>query len=76
MADGKLAVSVNEAAELIGLGRDVTYRLIMSGDIPSFKVGARRVIPVAGLREYVERRTTEAGGETPHEGALAGRAPR
>ena len=61
MVDEKLAVSVNEAAELIGLKRDLTYRLIMSGDIPSYTVGTRRIIPVAGLREYVERRTAEAG---------------
>ncbi len=55
----KLAISVNEAAALIGLGRDVTYRLVMAGDIPSFKVFARRLVPVAGLREYIERRTAE-----------------
>lgn len=61
MMDEKLAVSVNRAAELIGLGRDVTYRLVMSGDVPSFKVGARRLVPVAGLREYVERRAAESG---------------
>ena len=57
MTDDKLAVSVDDAAALIGLGRDVTYRLVMSGEVPSFKVGARRLIPVAGLREYVERQT-------------------
>ncbi len=61
MVDEKLAVSVNRAAELIGLGRDVTYRLVMSGEVPSFKVGARRLVPVAGLRKYVEQRTAEAG---------------
>ena len=59
MSEVKLAVSVNEAADLIGLKRDLLYRLVMSGDIPSFKVGSRRVVPVAGLREYVERRTAE-----------------
>ena len=61
MVGDRLAVSVNEAAELIGLGRDVTYRLVLGGDIPSFKVGSRRLVPVAGLREYVERRAAEAG---------------
>lgn len=57
MEDERLAVSVNRAAEIIGLGRDVTYRLVMSGEVPSFKVGARRLVPVAGLREFVKRRT-------------------
>ena len=55
----RLAVSVSDAAAMIGLGRVVTYRLILGGHIPSFKVGARRLVPVAGLREYVERRAAE-----------------
>ena len=72
----RLAVSVRDAAAMIGLGRDVTYRLILGGDIPSFKVGARRLVPVASLRQDVERRTAETEDETPREGTLAGRAPR
>ena len=59
MSEAKLAVSINEAADLIGLKRDLIYRLVMSGDIPSFKVGTRRIIPVAGLKEYIERRMAE-----------------
>ena len=47
----KLAVSVNDAAVIIGLGRDLTYRLVMSGEVKSFLVGTRRLVPVAGLRE-------------------------
>ena len=56
----KLAVSVKDGAQLIGLGRDMLYQLVLSGDIPSFKVGTRRLISVAALREYVEQRTAEA----------------
>ena len=59
MVDEKLAVSVNEAAELIGLKRDLTYRLILSGDISSFKVGSRRLVSVEALRDYIARRTAE-----------------
>lgn len=60
VADGKLAVSINEAAEMIGLKRDLTYRLVLGGDIPSFKVGSRRLVSVEALRDYVERRTAES----------------
>ncbi len=55
----KLAVGVNEAAELLGIHRDLLYRLVQAGDVPSFTVGSRRLLPVAGLREFVERRTAE-----------------
>ena len=61
----KLAVGVAEAAAMIGLGRDLTYGLVMSGDILSFKCGARRLISVAALREFVERRTEEARDAEP-----------
>ena len=60
MKGEQLAVSVDRAAEIISLGRNATYLLIMSGEIPSYKCGARRIVPLAGLRDYVERRTAEA----------------
>ncbi len=59
MADGKLAVSINEAAEMIGLKRDLMFRLVLGGDIPSFKVGSRRIVSVEALRAYIARRTAE-----------------
>ena len=59
MEDEKLAVSINEAAAMIGLKRDLTYRLILGGDIPSFKVGSRRLVSVEALRVYISRRTAE-----------------
>ena len=59
VADDKLAVSINEAAAMIGLKRDLTYRLILGGDIRSFKVGSRRLVSVEALRVYISRRTAE-----------------
>ena len=59
MADGKIAVSVNEAAAMIGLKRDLMFRLVLSGDIRSFKVGSRRLVSVEALRDYIARRTAE-----------------
>ena len=59
MTDSKLAVGINEAAEMIGLKRDLMFKLVLGGDISSFKVGSRRLVSVEALREYVERRTAE-----------------
>lgn len=59
MPNDKLAVSVNQAAEMIGLKRDLMYRLILGGDIPSFRVGSRRLVSVEALRDYISRRTAE-----------------
>lgn len=48
-----LAVSVAEAAQLIGLSRPKVYQLMQTGDFPSFKVGTRTLIPMEELRAWV-----------------------
>ena len=55
----KLALSIAEAAETLGLGRDQIYLLLNTGRIASFKIGHRRLIPAAGLRDFVERQMRE-----------------
>lgn len=59
MSESKLAVSVDEAAALIGVGRDIMFRLTASGEVKSFKIGARRLVSVKALHDFVERRTAE-----------------
>jgi excisionase family DNA binding protein len=54
-----IAVRVPEAAKMLGVSRSVLYELIRANAIPSFTVGAARLLPVAGLRAWVE---TQAGG--------------
>jgi excisionase family DNA binding protein len=52
--DGKkLAYSVEEACQALGIGRALTYELIMSGRLHSIKVGARRLIPASALQEFL-----------------------
>jgi excisionase family DNA binding protein len=38
----RLAYSVDEACQALGIGRALAYELIMSGRLHSIKVGARR----------------------------------
>lgn len=56
----RLAVSVDEAAKMIGISRAAMYPLIMGGDIPSFTVGTRRLIPLAELKEWMNRQSASA----------------
>lgn len=58
-AQERIAVSPRTAGEMLSLGRDAIFKLCASGEIPSFKCGARRLISVAGLRAYVERQAAE-----------------
>jgi excisionase family DNA binding protein len=50
-----LAVDIPEACRLTGLGRSKLYELLSAGDIPSVKIGKRRVVPVASLRQWLAK---------------------
>ena len=51
--DDRLAVSVNEAARLAGIGRTKLYEAMGTGDLSSFKLGTRRLIRVAELNRWL-----------------------
>jgi excisionase family DNA binding protein len=47
---GRATISVAEAATVLGVGRRVMYAAVRSGQIPSLRIGARRiVVPVPAL---------------------------
>jgi excisionase family DNA binding protein len=48
-----LAVTVNEACRITGLGRTTLYELVADGRLPLVKVGRRSVIPFEALRRLV-----------------------
>lgn len=56
----KLAISVPEAAELLGMCPKTVYQLTRRRDFPAFKAGNRTIISVEGLREWVLK---QAAGE-------------
>lgn len=61
----RIAVDVETAAEMIGVSRACLYPLVMAGDIPSFKIGRRRLVSVAGLREWAVVAAQGAGVDGP-----------
>ena len=54
-----LAVSTTEAARLMGISRPTLYQLMGRPDFPSFRVGNRILVSVAGLQEWIDRQTKE-----------------
>jgi len=52
-ADGKLLLTVDEAADRLGIGRTLMYRLMSSGAVQSVTVGRLRRVPSESLSEYV-----------------------
>jgi excisionase family DNA binding protein len=57
--EDRLLLRVDEAAKTLGIGRTLTYRLILSGELGSVKVAKARRVPRAALESYV-RQLTEA----------------
>jgi len=51
--DGKLLLTVPEAAARMGIGRSLLYSLVMRGEIRSVTIGRARRIPAAALDEFV-----------------------
>ena len=51
--DGRLTVTVEEAATILGLGRSAAYEAARRGEIPSRRLGRRIVIPVPLLLAWL-----------------------
>lgn len=48
-------ITVTEAARALGIGRNLAYRLIQEGTIPSLRLGRRLVVPRTGFEAMLQR---------------------
>lgn len=55
-----LVVTVEEAAGILGVGRNTAYMAVKLGTLPSVKVGRRILIPKVALSKWLE-----AAGDAP-----------
>ena len=51
----RLALSVEEAAALLGISRDLAYGLVTRGELPSVRLGRRLVVPRRALEDRLDR---------------------
>jgi excisionase family DNA binding protein len=51
-----LAVSINEAAKIIGLGRTSIYAMIADGRLEAFKIGRRTLVRFESIKRLVAKR--------------------
>ena len=50
-----IALRINDAARVSGLGRTSIYALIKDGKLKTVKVAGRRLVPMSALRELIEQ---------------------
>ena len=48
-----LLCTVEEAAEMLSIGRTKTYRLIAAGQIRTIRIGRRRLVPISELEALI-----------------------
>lgn len=51
----RLLLTVEEAAEQLGIGRTLMYALVKDGDVESVHIGRLRRIPADALPRYLQR---------------------
>ncbi len=50
-----LTLSVEEAAQLLGISRTLAYELVRRGDLPRLRLGRRVVVPRQALQDLIGR---------------------
>lgn len=48
-----LAVSINEASRMLGIGRTKLHELIAAGKLPARKLGSRTVVLASGIESFL-----------------------
>jgi excisionase family DNA binding protein len=59
----RLAVSVTEAATMLGISRGLAYELVHRGELPVIQLGRRLVVPIVALERLVAAASPLTSGE-------------
>ena len=55
MEEERLTLTVEETAKLLGIGRQLAYERVKTGEIPSLKFGRRLLVPRKALERLLEQ---------------------
>jgi excisionase family DNA binding protein len=51
---GRAVITIEQTAQLLGLGRTAAYDAVRRGELPSRRLGRRLVVPVPALLAWLE----------------------
>ena len=55
----RLLLTVEEAAQRLGIGRSLAWRMVRSGELPSVRLGRLVRVPERKLQAWLDRRCRE-----------------
>lgn len=58
----KIAISVPEAAKLMSVSKPKMYELIHMEGFPAVKLGGRTLVPLDGLKAWMQSQVEQRGG--------------
>jgi len=56
----ELVVTMTALPELLGVGRTTAFSLVRSGQLKSFKIGRRRLVPRTAIEEFIKAQCEES----------------
>jgi excisionase family DNA binding protein len=59
----RATLTVEDAAEVLGIGRSAAYEGVRRGEIPSLRIGRRLVVPRAALERLLAAGSARADGD-------------
>jgi excisionase family DNA binding protein len=59
----KATVTVEEAAQLLGIGRATAYRAARHGSLPTIRIGRRLLVPKEALQELLRNSPRKLGAQ-------------
>jgi excisionase family DNA binding protein len=54
MQEERLTLTVEECARVLGIGRQLAYEKVKTGEIPVLKIGRRLLVPRAALKKLLD----------------------
>ena len=55
MDDKRLTLNIEETAKILGIGRNLCYDRVKTGEIPVIRIGRRLVVPRRALEKLLEQ---------------------
>ena len=55
MEPERLTLSIEEAAKILGIGRNLCYDKVKTGEIPVIRIGRRLLVPRRALEKLLEQ---------------------